>query len=97
MPTYLELDRKSYSKGNQFGNKNALLIFLIHVELLNFFAPILSGVVIALTVPALLEKCEEDIARFFKKASIYVQACGRACKEYKCKMTNMISEKKKLC
>jgi hypothetical protein len=83
-------------RGNQFGHKNALLILLVHVELLNFLLPILSGVVIALTVPALLEKSEEHIVRSFKKASIYVQACGRACKEYKCNMTNMISETKKL-
>jgi len=49
-----------------------------------------ASAVIALTVPALLEKSEEHIARFLEIASTYVQAC----KEYNCKMTNRISEKK---
>ncbi|XP_066312940.1 reticulon-like protein B12 [Miscanthus floridulus] len=73
-----------------------LLLTSIVGRLTDLITLVYTGAVIALTVPALLEKSEEHIARFFKKASIYVQACGRGCKEYKCKMTNMISETKKL-
>ncbi|EES03891.1 hypothetical protein BDA96_03G386500 [Sorghum bicolor] len=73
-----------------------LLLTSIVGRLTDLITLVYTSVVIALTVPALLEKSEEHIVRSFKKASIYVQACGRACKEYKCNMTNMISETKKL-
>lgn len=73
-----------------------LLLTSIVGRLTDLITLVYTSVVIALTVPALLERSEEHIARFLKKASVCVQACGRACEEYKCKMTNMISEKKKL-
>ncbi|CAO2195273.1 unnamed protein product [Urochloa humidicola] len=71
-----------------------LLLTSIVGQLTDLITLVYASAVIALTIPALLEKSEEHIARSLVIASAYVQACGQACKEYKCKMTKRISEKK---
>ncbi|RLN22456.1 reticulon-like protein B12 [Panicum miliaceum] len=71
-----------------------LLLVSIDGRLTDLITLVYTSAVIAFTIPALLEKSEEHIARFLEIASTYVQACGGACEEYKCKMTNRISEKK---
>ncbi|KAL6840191.1 hypothetical protein ACP4OV_030001 [Aristida adscensionis] len=53
-----------------------------------------TSIVVGLTIPALLEKSENHIARFLKIASTYVQAYGQSCKEYKFKMASRVLEKK---
>ncbi|KAL6614159.1 hypothetical protein ACP70R_036429 [Stipagrostis hirtigluma subsp. patula] len=76
--------------------KVAFVLLLISIvgRLTDLISLVYAGVVIALTIPALLEKSEERIARFLKKASVYVQACGQTCKEYKYNMKNRVLEKK---
>ncbi|CAO1946601.1 unnamed protein product [Urochloa humidicola] len=71
-----------------------LLLTSIVGRLTDLITLVYTSAVIALTVPALLEKSEEHIAKFLEIASTYVQACGRACEEHKCKMTDRLLEKK---
>ncbi|XP_025818620.1 uncharacterized protein LOC112894981 isoform X2 [Panicum hallii] len=75
--------------------KVAFVLLLVSIvgRLTDLITLVYTSAVIALTIPALLEKSEEHIARFLEIASTYVQACGGACEEYKCKMTKRSSEK----
>ncbi|KAF8717024.1 hypothetical protein HU200_026134 [Digitaria exilis] len=77
--------------------KVALVLLLTSIvgRLTDLITLVYTSAVIALTIPALLLKSDEHIARFLVIASTYVQECGRACEENKCKITKRISEKKK--
>ncbi|XP_062207462.1 reticulon-like protein B12 [Phragmites australis] len=94
-----DFENIALGKDSSLFYKVAFVLFLTSIagRLTDLITLVYTSVVIALTIPALLEKSEEHIDRFFKKASIYVQACWRACEECKPKVKNGISEKTKLC
>ncbi|TVU36473.1 hypothetical protein EJB05_18409 [Eragrostis curvula] len=71
-----------------------LLLTSIVGRLTNLITLVYISLLIALTMPALLEKTEEHIARFLNKASTHIQACVQAYKEYKFEMRNSVLEKK---
>ncbi|GJM92547.1 hypothetical protein PR202_ga09025 [Eleusine coracana subsp. coracana] len=93
-----DFENIALGKDSSLFYKVALVLLLTSLvgRLTDLVNLVYTSLVIALTMPALLEKTEGHIARFLNKASIYIQACERACKEYKYYMKNMIAEKKKL-
>lgn len=76
---------------------SVLLMTSIVGRLTDLITLVYTSLVIVLTIPVLVEKSEEHIARFLKRASISVQACGQASNAYKSQIKNRILEKRKLC
>jgi energy-coupling factor transporter transmembrane protein EcfT len=67
---------------------SVLLLISIVGRVTDLITLVYACLVLALTIPALVDKYEENIAKFLNQASANIQACGQAWKAYKSKIKN---------
>uniref|UniRef100_A0A0D3EWA9 Reticulon-like protein n=1 Tax=Oryza barthii TaxID=65489 RepID=A0A0D3EWA9_9ORYZ len=80
----------AHGKDSSLFYKMASVLLLISIvgRVTDLITLVYACLVLALTIPALVDKYEENIAKFLNQASANIQACGKAWKAYKSKIKN---------